>query len=77
MDHMRGVADQREALGDERARDRQAERIGAARPDDLDVAEPQAEAALELGVEFRVGQRDDALGFARLPRSTRSTSACL
>ena len=36
---MRGVADQREALGDERARHRQAERKGAARTGHRDLAE--------------------------------------
>ena len=62
---MRGIADQREPLGDERARDEQPERKGAARPDHLDVAEMQAEAPLQLGVKFIVRQRDDALGLAR------------
>ena len=42
MDHVRGVADQREPLGDERARHRQAERIGAARTGRLDLAEHAA-----------------------------------
>ena len=49
---MRGVADQRDAIGDERARDEQAERIGVARARDADLAEMQAEAPLQLGVEF-------------------------
>ena len=66
MDDVRGVADQREALGDERARDRtgRADRRGAA--DRRDLAEMQAEAPLELGVEFGIGQRHDALGLVRL-----------
>ena len=62
MDHVGGIADQREALGDEGARHRKAERIGAARADRRDLAEMQAEAPLELGVKLSVGQRDDALG---------------
>ena len=66
MDDVRGIADQREALGDEGARHRKAERKGAARADRRDLAEMQAEAAFELGVEFSVGQRNDALGLARL-----------
>ena len=52
----------RSAMND--ARDREAERKCAARPDRCDLAELQAEAAFELGVEFVVGQRDDALGLA-------------
>ena len=53
MNDMRGIADQREPLGDERARGEQAERKGAARPDHLQLAEMQAEALFQLGVEFR------------------------
>ena len=60
---MGGVADQREALGDEGARHRQPERIGAPRADRRDLAEMQAEAALQLGMERVVRQRDDALRF--------------
>ena len=77
MDDVRGVADQRDALGDEAARDREAERIGAARADRGDVAELQPEAAFELGVEFVVGQRDDALGFRLLlgPDDRRAMAA--
>ena len=41
------------------------ERKGAARADDFDVAEMQAEALFQFGVEVRVRQRDDALGLAR------------
>ena len=58
---MGGVADQREPISDEGARDRKAERMDAARADRFDLAEMKAEAPLELAVEFRVGQRDDAL----------------
>src|SRR5437667_213848 len=57
------VADPR---GDERARHRKAERIGAARAVGLDVAEMQPEPPFQLGVKFIVGQRDDARGLARL-----------
>ena len=65
MHHMRRIADQRDALGDERARDIQSERIGTARAGELDVAEMQTEALLELRVEFLVGQRDDTIRFGR------------
>ena len=50
---MRGVADERDALGDEGARDKEAERMNAPRAEDLDVAEMQLEALLELGMERR------------------------
>ena len=76
MNDVRGVADQRQPLGDERARGEQPERKGAARADHFDLAELQAEAFLQLGVEFIVRQRDDALGFVACFRSTRSTSVC-
>ena len=66
MDHVRGVADQRDALGHERARDLKPERKRAPRPDRFDVAEMQPEAPLQLGVEFGVRQRDDALGLGGL-----------
>ena len=59
---MRGIADQRDALGNERARDEQPERIGAPRADHADVAEMQPEAPLQLGVKLIVGQRHDARG---------------
>ena len=65
MDDMGGVADQRDAIGDERARDRKPERKNAARADRRDLAEMQAEAALELGMEGGVGERNNTL---RLPR---------
>jgi hypothetical protein len=66
MNDMGGVADERETLGDKRARHRKAERIGAARTDRRDLTEMQAEAPLELGVEFMVGQCNDTLGLLRL-----------
>ena len=47
----------------ERAIDK-PERISATRTGHFDLAELQAEAAFQLGVEFAVRQRDDALGFA-------------
>ena len=52
-------------LADERARGEQTERKGAARADHFQIAELQAEALLQLVVEFIVGQRDDALGLVR------------
>ncbi len=65
MNDVRGVADQRQTIGDERARGEQAERKSAARPDHLDIAELQAEAFFQFGVKFLIGQRDDALGLTR------------
>src|SRR5205807_4558996 len=65
MDHVRGVADQRDALGHKYARDRQAEGKRAARADRLDLAEAEAEAPLQFAMEAGVGERDDALGLAR------------
>ena len=49
---------------DERARGEQTERKGAARRRPLRFAEMQAETPFQLGVEFIVRQRDDALGLA-------------
>ena len=63
MDHVRGIADQREAVSHKRARHRQAERIGAARTRCFDVAETEPETLFELRVEFVVGQGNDAVGF--------------
>ena len=57
---MGGIADEGEALGDERARDRKPERKHAARADGVDLAEMQAETPLELGVKVRFRQRDNA-----------------
>ena len=74
MNDVRGVADKRDALGDERARDEKAERMHAPRADRFDLAEMQLEALLELGMESIVGQRHDALGLARRFRSRRSRS---
>ncbi len=48
MDAVRGVAEKREARSHEIARQRQAERIGGARPGKLDRAEPMPEAPFEL-----------------------------
>ena len=50
------------------ARDRQPQRISAARPGDRDVAEMQAEALFQLGVKLLVRQRDDARGLAAFLR---------
>ena len=66
MNDVRGVADQRQPLGDEFARREQAERKGAARSDHFQLAEMQAEALFQFGVKFRIRQRDDALGLARV-----------
>src|SRR6266702_6123026 len=59
MDYMRGVADQRHPFGDEGARDEIAERKRARLVERLDLAEMQAKAPLELGVEFVLAQRRD------------------
>ena len=58
---MRRIADQRDALGHEGARNRKAERKREPRADRGDLAEMQAEAPLELGVEVGVGQRHDTI----------------
>ena len=63
---MGGIADERDAVGDEGARNKETERMHAPRADHLDVAEMQLEALFKLGVEGVVRQRHDALGFARL-----------
>ena len=59
------IADQRHTRGDERARNRQPKRIRTARADSPQIAEMQAKAFLKFGVEFVVGQRNDAFGLAR------------
>ena len=74
MDDMRGVADERERSATKRARPRsRADRRGAARPPSISPR-CRPKRRLELGVEIVVGQRDDALGLAASPRSTRSRS---
>src|ERR1700694_2096652 len=60
VNHMRGVADQRQPFADERARDEIAERKRARSVERLDLAEMQAKALFELAVEFIFAQRDDA-----------------
>src|SRR5262249_56488790 len=65
-DDRRGTADEREASGDDRPRHRKTKRMDAARADRRDFAEMEAEAPLELGMKFRVGQRDDARRLSRL-----------
>ncbi len=62
---MRGVADQRDALGNERTGDEEAERMHAPGADDLDRAEMQLEALLQFGMKGIVRQRHDALGLLR------------
>ena len=69
---MRGIADERDAIGDERARDEEAERMYAPRADHREVAEMQLEALFQLGVKLLVRQRHDALGLVACARSTRS-----
>jgi hypothetical protein len=54
MNDMGGIADKREAMGNECARDPKAERKDAPRADRFDLAEMEAEAPLELAVETGV-----------------------
>jgi hypothetical protein len=60
MDEMGGVANERDALGDERAGDEKAERMHAARTDRFDLAEMQLEALFKLGMKSVIRQRHDA-----------------
>ena len=53
---MRGVADQRQPLGDEGARDEIAERKRARLVERLDLAEMQAKALFEFAVKFVFAQ---------------------
>ena len=63
VNHMRGVADQRQPFADEGARDEIAERKRARLVERLDLAEMQPKAPLEFAVKFVVAQGDDARGF--------------
>ena len=76
MNNVRGVAHQRDALGDEGARGEQPEREGAARAGHLQIAELQAEALFQFVVKFVIRQRYDALGLVRLfrPHDGRAVS---
>src|SRR5579863_9954133 len=64
MDDMSGVADQRDALGDERTRHVESKRVNAPCANRCNVAEVQLETLLEFGMEFVGRQSDDAFGFA-------------
>ena len=48
---MRGIAAERETIGDEAAGDGESEWKGATRPDDPDIAEMQPEPLLQLGMK--------------------------
>src|SRR5262249_20913261 len=76
MDHVRRVADEREALGHERARNREPERMHPARTRNRDVAEMESEALLQLRMKQIIGQRDDAFRLARLlgPNNRRAAA---
>ena len=76
MNDVRGIADQRDAVGDEGTRDEEAERMHAAFADDADLAEMQLEALFELGMKRIVWQRDDAFRLARRlgPHDRRASS---
>ena len=63
---MRGVADQRQPLADEGARDEIAERKRARLVERLDLAEVQAKTLLEFAVKFLFAQSDDARGLGAL-----------
>src|SRR5262249_57179088 len=65
MDQMRGVANERNALGDERAGDEKSERMYAPLADHFDLAEMQLEPLFELGIKFLFRQGHDALGLRR------------
>src|SRR5579859_968191 len=66
MDDMRGIADQREALGDERACDEIAKRKRARPVEHGDLAKVQPKPLLELAEEGGVIERDDARSFTAL-----------
>ena len=76
MDHMRGVADQRQPFGDEGARDEIAERKRARLVERLDLAEMQAKTLLELAVKFVFAERGDARGLGAVlgPHQRRALS---
>src|SRR4029077_19427709 len=63
VNHMRGVADQRQPLANEGTRDEIAERKRARFVERLDLAEVQAKALFEFGVEVVFAERNDARGF--------------
>src|SRR5262249_22045896 len=65
MDQMRGVTNERNALGDERAGDEKSERMYAPLADHFDLAEMQLEPLFELGIKFLFRQGHDALGLRR------------
>ena len=65
VNDMRRVADQRDAFGDEAARNRQPERIGAARTRKRDLAEMQSKALFGFGEKIGVGQRHEPVRLAR------------
>jgi hypothetical protein len=63
MDQVRRVTHEREAFGDKRAGDEEAERVSAASADRGDLAKMQLEAALQLGMKRAGRQRHNAIGF--------------
>ena len=71
-----GIADQREALGDEGARHEIGQRERARLVERLDLAEMQTKTLLELAVKFFFAQRNDARGLCCGARSTPATIAC-
>ena len=69
MHAVRGIADQREAVGDQGAGEMHVERPGGARSGQRDLAQPVAEAPLDLGEEARLVERQDRRARRRRPPS--------
>src|SRR5262245_561292 len=62
MDDVRSVANQRQSFPDELASSKQPERKCAPGPDHLELAQLQAKALLQFGMEFGIRKRDDSPG---------------
>ena len=65
MNQMRGVANERNALGDKGAGDKKSQRMDAPLAAHFDLAEMQLEPLFEFGIEFRLRQTHDAPGIGR------------
>ena len=59
MHAVRGIADERKLIGDQRAGEMHVERPGGARTGELDGAQPVAEALLDFGQKDTVVERQD------------------
>src|SRR5262245_48348484 len=62
---MRGIANERNALGNKGPGDEKSQRMDAPLADHFDVAEMELEPLFEFGVKFRLRQGHDALGLRR------------